>query len=194
MTDLAVDRKEAWRYLRMGNAEPGAELTARFAAIEDEMLAAIRPAAYWQLVRVADGGGETYRVGDLELRSESLRRTLAGCRHAFLFVATLGAGADEVLRKKSILSGADAMIVQAIATALIETYCAQCEREMAQEPAAAGERLRLRFSPGYGDLPLEVQRPLLAALDSSRRAGVVLTDSLLMVPSKSVSAIIGVGN
>ena len=51
----------------------------------------------------------------------------------------------------------------------------------------------MRFSPGYGDLPLETQRPLLQILDSGRRAGIVLSDTMLMIPSKSVSAIIGVG-
>ena len=50
----------------------------------------------------------------------------------------------------------------------------------------------MRFSPGYGDLPLDVQRPLFAALDVPRKIGVSLTDSLLMAPSKSVSAIIGI--
>ena len=84
-------------------------------------------------------------------------------------------------------------MVQAVSTALIETFCAECQEKMLQEPAVCGESLRMRFSPGYGDLSLEVQKPLLTALDSSRRAGITLLDSLLMVPSKSVSAIIGVG-
>ena len=64
---------------------------------------------------------------------------------------------------------------------------------MRQEPAVRGETLRMRYSPGYGDLPLEAQRPLLAALDAARQAGITLSSALLMMPSKSVSAIIGAG-
>jgi len=65
------------------------------------------------------------------------------------------------------------------------------EGEIRQE-LASGEGLVSRFSPGYGDLPLDYQRTLLSVLDTSRKIGVSLTDSLLMVPSKSVSAIVGV--
>ena len=49
------------------------------------------------------------------------------------------------------------------------------------------------FSPGYGDLPLDLQREIFAALDCPKRIGVSLNESLLMSPSKSVSAIIGLG-
>ena len=57
---------------------------------------------------------------------------------------------------------------------------------------APGETLVKRYSPGYGDFPLEAQRELLALIDAPRKVGVWLTDSLLMVPSKSGSAMIGV--
>ena len=57
---------------------------------------------------------------------------------------------------------------------------------------APGERLIMRFSPGYGDWALSAQRELLRMLDASRTVGVSLTDTMLMVPSKSVSAVIGV--
>ena len=57
---------------------------------------------------------------------------------------------------------------------------------------APGETLVQRYSPGYGTFPLAAQRTLLAILDAPRTVGVSLTDALLMVPSKSVSAVIGV--
>lgn len=189
---MTIDRAEVLRYMRMGRVQPDAILEERLSSVEKEVLAAIRPAAYWQLVPV-EGACPSYRVGSLNLTSTRLWDTLAGCRHAFLFCATLGAGVDALLRKCGHRSAADLVMVQAVSTALIETFCDECQERMLQEPAVCGETLRMRFSPGYGDLPLEVQRPLLTALDSSRRAGITLTDSLLMIPSKSVSAIVGVG-
>ena len=189
---MTVDRAEVLRYLRMGRVRPDAVLEARLAAVEREVLAAVRPTAYWQLVPVAGCAG-SYRVGSLELTSRSLWETLAGCRHAFLFCATLGAGVDRLLRTCGHRSAADLVMVQAVSTALVETYCDDCAAKMLQEPAVIGETLRMRFSPGYGDLPLETQKPLLTALDSARRAGITLSDTFLMMPSKSVSAIIGVG-
>ena len=57
---------------------------------------------------------------------------------------------------------------------------------------AEGETLVPRYSPGFGDFPLSAQREILSVLDAARAIGVSLTDTLLMVPSKSVSAVIGV--
>jgi cobalamin-dependent methionine synthase I len=90
-----------------------------------------------------------------------------------------------------VTSGADALIVQAVGAALIERHMDAVEDEIRAE-LAPGESLLTRYSPGYGDFPLEAQRSILALLDTPRKIGVSLTDSLLMVPSKSVSAVIGV--
>ena len=58
---------------------------------------------------------------------------------------------------------------------------------------AEGKFLKPRFSPGYGDLPLEMQRDIFRVLDCSRKIGLTLNESLLMSPSKSVTAIVGIG-
>ena len=191
---MQVDRAEVLRYLRMGVAEPDAVLSGRLARVEREVLAACRPASSWRLEPVSFGPEPgDLRIGPLAVRSCALARTLRGCRHAFLFCATLGAGVDALLRRYSQTSGADALMAQAVATAAVESWCDECRAKLLAEPAVAGESLRMRFSPGYGDLSLETQRPLLEILDSARRAGIVLTETLLMVPSKSVSAVIGAG-
>ena len=191
---MTIDRAETLRYLRMGTTEPDAELTRRLARVESEILASCRPVAYWRLESIAVGAEPgQLAIGPLEVRSCGLSRVLQGCRHAFLFCATLGAGVDALLRRYSQTSGADALMAQAVATAAVEAYCDECQARLLAEPAVKGEFLRMRFSPGYGDLPLETQRPLLQILDSGRRAGIVLTETFLMIPSKSVSAIIGVG-
>ena len=192
--NMKIDRAETLRYMSMGTVEPDAILNERLNRVEGEVLAACRPVSYWRLETVSFGEvtGQI-QVGPLSVQSCALARTLVGCRHAFLFCATLGAGVDVLLRRYSQVSGADALMAQAAATAAIESYCDSCQVALLKEPAVAGEKLRMRFSPGYGDLPLETQRPLLQILDSGRRAGIVLSDTMLMIPSKSVSAIIGVG-
>ncbi|MBO7482425.1 MAG: Vitamin B12 dependent methionine synthase activation subunit [Kiritimatiellae bacterium] len=187
---LKVDRAEALRYMRMGAATPDDEMLRRLEKVERDVLASVRPASCREMVAVSDAGPEAVRVGPLLLPGRDLRRALAGCGRAFLFAATLGAGVDAYLRRCGQTSAADLVMAQGVATALIEAYCDECCRDMAS--SLGGAALAPRFSPGYGDLPLSVQRPLLEALDASRRAGVALTDSFLMVPSKSVSAIVGV--
>lgn len=190
---LTVDRRAVLAYLRMGGTEPDAALRERLDRIESAVLAAARPKAYWRLEPVAFAEDGSYTVGPLRLHSQDLLRHLRGCRHAYLFCATIGAGVDALARRYSMTSGADALIAQAVGTALIETWCKACEADLLSEPAVAGERLRFRYAPGYGDLPLAIQRDLLGVLDSARHAGIVLSPNLLMIPSKSISAIIGVG-
>ena len=55
----------------------------------------------------------------------------------------------------------------------------------------SGKEHTRRFSPGYGDMPIEIQVDILQLLDASRRLGMVLTESNLMIPTKSITALIG---
>lgn len=191
---LTVDRRAVLAYLRIGGGtEPDAALLARLAEVERAVLTAARPRAYWRLEPVTFLADGSYTVGPLTLRSRDLARQLAGCRHAYLFCATIGAEVDALARRYALTSAADALMAQAVGSALVETWCDACADDLLAEPAVAGERLRLRYAPGYGDLPLAVQRDLLTVLDAPRRAGIVLTDRLLMIPSKSISAIWGIG-
>ena len=190
--ELSVDRAAVLRYLHMGGVTPDDALAERLDRVEAAVLAAARPRAYWRLETVTFAADGTYAVGPLRLASRDLARHLNGCAHAYLFCATIGAEVDALTRRYAQTSGADALMAHAVGATLVEAWCDACEEKLLAEPAVAGERLRFRFAPGYGDLPLAVQRELLGLLDSARRAGIVLTDDLLMIPSKSVSAIIGV--
>ena len=80
---------------------------------------------------------------------------------------------------------------QAAAAALTESYVDSVNKKIRAEAAEKGLFCRPRFSPGYGDLPLALQTDFARILDMPRTVGVTLTDTLLMVPSKSVTAIIG---
>jgi cobalamin-dependent methionine synthase I len=104
--------------------------------------------------------------------------------------ATLGSEAESLLRRAQSRSMGDALILDALGSAAIEAVCDQLCAEIAQE--LSPRRLTARFSPGYGDLPLDQQRELFAVLDVTRRIGVSLSESALMLPQKSVTALIGV--
>lgn len=186
---MKLNRDEILRYMRMKSAKPDAVLSARIDALEKEVLAAARPVSKRMRVEVredaAGGGASRYVLGSLALESNDLRRCLGEAKEAYLFAATLGHDVDRLIRKYAALSAADLLIVQAIAATAIEQY-------IDDETASWGEKLLPRFSPGYGDLPLSVQREFLATLDPKGSLGITLTETFLMIPSKSVTAIIGV--
>ena len=180
---MRLDPVQIRRYLWLYGRKPGEELERRIDAMRDAALGAIRPARTWR--RVDD-------ISRLDMHgSKSLASHLANCRAAYLACGTIGAMFDALQRTTAAKSAADAFILQAIGAAAIEELMDSTEDEIRRE-LAPGETLVRRYSPGYGDYPLEAQREILAILDAPRAVGVSLTDALVMAPSKSVSAIIGV--
>ena len=125
--------------------------------------------------------------------SEGLVRNLTGCCGAVLLAATIGPACDMLVRRASITSAADSAVYQAAGAAAIEAFLDDYNDKLKASYEARGLFLRPRFSPGYGDLKLEHQKDWFRLLDITKQIGIELTDSLLMVPTKSVTAIIGIG-
>lgn len=132
--------------------------------------------------------------GCFQTCSRKLSKNLADCDELLVFAATLGTGADHLIRKYSRLEMSRAVVMQAASAAMIEAYCDQVCGALKADYEARGRYLRPRFSPGYGDFPLACQPELLNALEAGKRIGIKLTDSLLMMPSKSVTAVMGISS
>lgn len=128
------------------------------------------------------------------LQGEDVFRHLKGCSRALLLAVTLGPGVDAQIRRAGIGDIAAGVASDALGSALAEQAADAAEGELRQW--AAGQQLYLtsRFSPGYGDWPISVQPLVAAALDTVRRAGICVTDTWLMTPRKSVTALLGVSD
>ena len=127
--------------------------------------------------------------GVLRLNSKNLADNLAGCDRVIIFSATVGIEIDRLIAKYSRISPSKALIIQAIGAERIEALCDMFCDDIKSERDV---NIHPRFSPGYGDLPIEAQKDIISVLDSARRIGVALNDSMLMSPSKSVTAFIGI--
>ena len=186
---MTVELAEIARYMRMGRTVPEGALAERVTKLRAEAPTILRPAQTWLRFPIRNGAIASGEV-HLDIVG-TLARHLDGCHAAYLACGTIGAAFDAFQRRTSVISGADALIVQAIGAALIEKLMDSVE-DTIRADLHEGETLLSRYSPGYGDFPLDAQHTLFALLDAPRQVGVSLTDTLLMVPSKSVSAIIGV--
>lgn len=133
--------------------------------------------------------GDRLDFGFGEVESADLRKNLDGCEEVIIFAATVGLEIDRLIRRYTRLSPAKALFFQAIGAERIESLCDAVNAEWKEEY----QTLRPRFSPGYGDLSLEMQKDIFRVLDCPRKIGLTLNESLLMSPSKSVTAIIGIG-
>ncbi|MBO5670319.1 MAG: Vitamin B12 dependent methionine synthase activation subunit [Clostridia bacterium] len=130
--------------------------------------------------------GNVCDFGVLSVTSEKLADHLRGCHRAVLFAATVGVTFDRLIARYGRVSPARAMLLQAFGAERIEALCDAFCGDLAKMAD-----LRPRFSPGYGDLPLTVQRDIFPVLDCARKIGLTLNDSCLMSPSKSVTAFVG---
>lgn len=186
---IAIPRRDVLRYMRCREGD------AQMEALADEAIAAVEP-----LLRVhacfavypLTMDGDTLHLGFADVESRSLRRHLDGCSDVLAFAATVGSEVDRLLLRLSATSPARAVAADAAATAAIEVVCDHLCAQWEAAYKGEGRTLRPRFSAGYGDCPLSLQIPLIQALDTPRRIGVSLTDSLLMTPTKSVTALVGI--
>ena len=126
--------------------------------------------------------GDTVNLDFGEVKSLGLVKVLNGCSSVYIVAVTLGHGVDRLLRQKSVSSTSQHFFADAVASTLCESLCDYVQSLLPQKTTR-------RFSPGYGDLNLDVQYPLLRFLNG---CDIALTESGLMIPSKSVTFIAGV--
>jgi hypothetical protein len=191
--EFSIDRREALRYLGCGNAASNRPLPPEMLdlldACEAELRAALRPRVCWARVPLRFPAPFTTDAGFGPVESVSLAKHLHGCHSALLFAATIGVEADRLIQRWSRLRPSRGAVLDALASAAVESWCDAAEAELTRDLGPHCDR----FSPGYGDFALQHQRDIVLCLDTPRTLGLTLTGSLLMMPSKSVTAIIGLG-
>lgn len=126
------------------------------------------------------------------LESHHLARHLRGCREAFLMAATVGVQIDRLIKATAAFSPAESLAIDASGSAAVEWVCDELNTHLAHLAADEGKTLCTRFSPGYGDFPLTYQSRMSELLNMPANLGITLSDTLMMFPTKSVTAIIGI--
>ena len=185
---MTIPISEVLRYLGASGADEAARLAVEQTA--EELAATLAPRFVYKVFSVehTDSGAFLPEAG-LFLPGAMAKTMLQGCGQAALLCCTLGAAFDRLLRMTQARDMVKAAILNACGSAYAEAGCDEAEKEIASRHP--GIYLTDRFSPGYGDLPLTLQPDFIAALDAGRRLGVTVTDSLLMLPAKTVTAVIG---
>lgn len=192
---LRLDRAEALRFLGYAGQDMDPELERRFdaavAACESDAVPRWTCASFALDAARSNGTRIALAGGAPDLEGRDIVRHLDGVCEAVLLACTLGAANERELRKRSAVSPTDALLYSAASSALVEAAADRAEADIVAQAAARGLRTSFRYSPGYGDFPLDVQRAFLSALDAPLRIGLSATAESLLVPVKSVTAVIG---
>ena len=186
---LTINDKEVLRYLGYRGAEADKRVYSLIAQMIELFSANIVPKSVYGLWDCQIDSSTIY-FGGMSVKSKNLCEHLKNCRHAVLLAATLGTEADTLIRRFSVQDMEKAVIAQAVCAAMIEAYCYSFENELLKSKELDGLYPTTRFSPGYGDFDISHQKDILNILNCSRIA-LTLTDGYMLIPSKSVTAIIG---
>ena len=178
-----IDRAEALRFMGMKEA-PSGQFLSLLEDCEREVARLAEPRCIYKMFG-------TCQISDV-LLGESIKQHFEDCDRVIVFAATLGTRIDRYISRLQVTDMASAVTADAVASACIEGFCREADEKLAEE--FAPRFLTWRYSPGYGDYPLELQGKLLSLIEADKRIGLHVTDSAMLLPVKSVTAVIGVSD
>ena len=187
-----ISKAESARYMGVRGVpdEKTAELLDKYEPIVRRRL---RPAyVYRETPLYIEADGVHFEGIDAVFTGNDIKKHLNGCERAVLLAATVSAEADKLIRQTSVVGMAETLAVDCLCSSAIEQVCDKAEQEIFSVNPAKFRTWR--FSAGYGDLPINLQKDLIIALNAQRRIGLTVTDNFLLIPSKSVTAIIGISD
>lgn len=186
-----IDKSETLRYMGVW-----AKLTDELQALASKGIRKVQDTAICRgcYVRVPIDIPDDSHIsiaGEL-LESRHLARHLNGCKEAFLMAATVGVQVDRLIKATAAFSPSESLAIDAAGSAAVEWTCDQLNEHLEGIARNEGKSLCIRFSPGYGDFPLTYQSRMSELLNMPSNLGITLSDTLMMFPTKSVTAIIGI--
>lgn len=187
---MEIDLDEVLRYMGSRGNKMTDGILSTVKSVCRELESAASPRYVYRILPITVSEN-TVTAGDIIFSSKRLAVHLKGCRTAAVLAATLGAQADTVIRRAALSGTVNASAAQAAGAAMIEQVLDSAVDKIKTE---SGLNARPRFSPGYSDWQLSAQRDMLALCDAQKRIGITLTDTLMMIPTKSVTAIVGLTN
>ena len=186
------DESEVLRYLQHNGKDIDENLHAQVLECMNKINAVAKPNFVfreWDLENKGEFPAELdFFVGN------SIKKHIKDCHKLILMAATIGVGVDNAIRKEELKNVANALIMDSCGSTLIEAVCDSIEAGFREQYLKENNYLTFRFSPGYGDLPITIQRQFVNVVNATRRIGVNVSDSGIMLPRKSVTAIIGVSD
>ena len=135
--------------------------------------------------------GVTFENTNLLLKGKDIRNHLKDSKRTVLMAVTLGSIIEKRIMLYERTNLTKALILDSCATAAVEEVCDIIEDDVKNKALKENLSITFRYSPGYGDLPLDIQRDFLNTLNANKIIGLTVSENNLLMPRKSVTAIIG---
>lgn len=186
-----LNQAEAIRYMGYGSHKPDESIQAILDECEKKLLEVIRPNYIYKVFEIEHSPDGIILLGtSLMLKGNDIENHLKDCKKCVLMCCTISTGADRLIRMYEAVDMTKAVILDSLASTAVEQVCNLAEEEIKNN--LSDFYFTWRFSPGYGDMPISIQRNFLDILDATKRIGVSVTNSMMLTPSKSVTAVMGI--
>lgn len=185
--EVTVNKREAFRYMGASLNRENEGMEELYSVCLADFSKAVKYKACYKKTDILFKGNGIIDLGFGEFKSSHLEKNLEGCEEAYIFAATTGADVDRLILRLSKISPSRAVATDAIGSAAIEDFC-----NILNDKLKEGKECKPRFSCGYGDFSIENQKNILDFLNAYKLLGISLSESFLMTPKKSVTAIVGI--
>lgn len=182
--------REVLHYLGWHGTPVEQELLDHIADVSREVNRSVQPRVILKRFVIEDGG--LLSSTSFCPQGNDVRQMLSSCHEAVLLAATLGAQSERMLLRAQAMSPQRALILDAVLSAAIEEVCDQAEYDLRTAVIRDGLYLTDRFSPGYGNMPMTQTAQICNVLNAANTIGLTVTNSGIMIPRKSVTAILGI--
>ena len=197
ISSVTVEKSEVLRYLGHNGQEIDNDLNSKITQCIKETKNEIDTKYVYQIYDIKKDlnlNTVQFENTNLILKSKDISELLRNCDKCVLMCATLGFNIEKNIRRYSYNNLTKGIIIDACATTSIEEVCDLVQDSILDKVAKEEKSLTMRYSPGYGDLDISANRDILNVLDAHRKIGVTVTNTGIMIPRKSVVALIGITN
>lgn len=192
MKNYNIDKNEVLRYLGYKGQEIDSPTNSLIDECIEETKKIINPRWIYKIhdIELSEDGVIVSNT-NLLLKGNDIKNHLSKSKKTVLMAVTLGIEIEKKIKLYEKISLAKALVMDSCATTVVEEICDNVEEEISEIAKKEGKGLTFRYSPGYGDLPIETQKDFIKAIRAESEIGLSASAHNILFPRKSVTAIIG---
>lgn len=189
---MNINKKEVLRYLGYKSSNADYKTDSLINECIDEINKITKPLYIYKIFDLKKEKGQIELTNTaLYLKGKNINNHLRLSEKCAVMAVTLGIQADRLIAANEEFNLTKALILDACAAAAVESVCDAAQQEIKGLAEKSGFYITGRYSPGYGDLSIEIQPEIINVLDAYKKIGLSSTDSCILIPRKSVTAFIG---
>ncbi|MBU3158485.1 methionine synthase [Clostridium frigoris] len=189
---MEIDKNEVLRYLGYKNQKIDKSMTDLIDKCVQEIIDISKSSSVYEIFDIERKNDKLFLLGStLVLKDKDIKDLLISCDKCIVMAATLGAAVDSKLAYYSRFDITKGVIMDACASTAIENVCDELQDEIMGNALKENLYITTRYSPGYGDFAIDNGAEILNVLDAYKKIGLSITENSIMLPRKSVTALIG---